>query len=173
MARIQEASQVPASETDIYVLRFMTLDITYHMVAYVASYVETLVNAISGGKPLQLSPEGLVPLPLEDFILSLCRRNKVTVGTLSSALIYLSRLRERMSNSFGATHSTPHRLFFSALIVASKFSNDVNTRNKHWAHYVSGLWTLDEINVMERQFLNVIDYDLTFDEDELIWHLKP
>jgi hypothetical protein len=77
----------------------------------------------------------------------------------------------------GACHlampGTAHQLFLAALIVASKFSNDIRPRNKSWIHPSAGLYEIDEVNLMERQFLFLLDFELTFDEEEAISHFQP
>jgi hypothetical protein len=68
---------------------------------------------------------------------------------------------------------TAHRLFLAALIIASKFSNDICPRNKSWVHASAGLFEIDEVNLMEKQFLFLLDFDLMFDEEEAISHFQP
>ena len=67
---------------------------------------------------------------------------------------------------------TRHRVFLATLIVAAKYLNDSSPKNKHWSAYAS-LFDLAEVNLMEKQLLFLLDYDLRFDEDEAVKHFAP
>lgn len=67
---------------------------------------------------------------------------------------------------------TRHRVFLATLIVAAKYLNDSSPKNKHWSAYAS-LFDLAEVNLMEKQLLFLLDYDLRFDEDEAVTHFAP
>lgn len=128
---------------------------------------------------------------LEAFIHHVCKRSALSTPTLMTSLIYLSRLRSRMPNkaagkrsllSFASREShrfvdpalpgTAHRIFLAALIVAAKFVNDSTLKNKVWTD-TAALFPLDEVNLMEKQLLFLLDFDLAFNEEEAIWHFQP
>lgn len=67
---------------------------------------------------------------------------------------------------------TRHRVFLATLIVACKYLNDSAPKNKHWAEYAGGMFDPAEINLMEKQLLFLLDYDLRFDEEEAIAHFS-
>jgi PHO85 cyclin-1 len=67
---------------------------------------------------------------------------------------------------------TRHRVFLATLIVAAKYLNDSSPKNKHWASFAK-LFDPSEINLMEKQLLFLLDYDLRFYEDEAISHFAP
>ncbi|KAF8450943.1 hypothetical protein L210DRAFT_2421615 [Boletus edulis BED1] len=67
---------------------------------------------------------------------------------------------------------TRHRVFLATLIVAAKYLNDSSPKNKHWSAYAS-LFDLAEVNLMEKQLLFLLDYDLRFDENEALKHFAP
>jgi PHO85 cyclin-1 len=67
---------------------------------------------------------------------------------------------------------TRHRVFLATLIVAAKYLNDSSPKNKHWAGFAK-LFDPAEINLMEKQLLFLLDYDLRFDEAEAIVHFAP
>lgn len=69
-------------------------------------------------------------------------------------------------------HCTRHRVFLATLIVAAKYLNDSSPRNKHWTKYC-GLFAIDEVNLMEKQLLYLLDYDLRVHEHELLEHFSP
>lgn len=61
---------------------------------------------------------------------------------------------------------TCHRIFLATLIVAGKYLNDASPKNKYWARY-STVFTVAEVNLMEKQLLYLLDFDLRIDNDDL------
>src|ERR1700733_1243948 len=91
-----ESSQLPASQHDIYLLRLLSLPVTYQMVTYLASYTSAIVNEVLRTVPASQSSSGTKLPDLEDFVLHVCRYSNVGTPTLMVSVIYLSRLRKRM-----------------------------------------------------------------------------
>lgn len=96
IVRNLESSQLPASQHDIYLLRFLSLPVTYQMVSYIASYTFAIVDEVLHVVPPSRSSSATKLPDLEDFILHVCRHSNVGTPTLMVSLIYLSRLRKRM-----------------------------------------------------------------------------
>ena len=67
---------------------------------------------------------------------------------------------------------TRHRVFLATLIVTAKYLNDSSPKNSHWAGYAV-LFDTAEINLMEKQLLYLLDYDLRFDELEVCAAFAP
>jgi len=116
---------------------------------------------------------------LEEFITSTVDRSRVQVPTLMSSLVYLQRLQKRLPPVAKGMRCTVHRIFLASLILAAKNLNDSSPKNKHWARYsvVKGFdgfgFSLTEVNLMEKQLLFLLDWDLRITTEDLYEHLDP
>ncbi|EXJ83236.1 hypothetical protein A1O1_06855 [Capronia coronata CBS 617.96] len=126
------------------------------------------------------SAAALPPLPtLEQFIYSLVQKSSVQIPTLMTSLVYLARLRSRLPPVAKGMRCTVHRIFLASLILAAKNLNDSSPKNKHWARYttVKGFdgfgFALAEVNLMERQLLYLLDFDVRVSEQDLFDHFEP
>ncbi|KAK7742317.1 PHO85 cyclin-1 [Cytospora paraplurivora] len=109
---------------------------------------------------------------LEEFITQLVVSSNVQVPTLMSTLVYLNRLKSRLQPMAKGLRCTTHRIFLASLILAAKYLNDSSPKNKHWASYsVMGYasfgFSRTEVNLMEKQLLSLLDWDLRITEDDL------
>lgn len=117
--------------------------------------------------------------PLKVFIQGLVDRSHVQVPTLMSSLVYLSRLQQKLPPVAKGMRCTVHRIFLASLILAAKNLNDSSPKNKHWARYssVKGYegfgFSITEVNLMEKQLLFLLDWDLRITNDDLLKHFEP
>ncbi|KAI8322250.1 hypothetical protein GQ54DRAFT_240298, partial [Martensiomyces pterosporus] len=104
------------------------------------------------------------------FIQTLLINGCISADTLVHALIYLSRFHRRIPRRQPLVEEgAKHKIFLAALLVASKFCDD-----RYPLATISvceflprGLFTLAEVNRMERAFLSVIRYKLIVNPEEL------
>ncbi len=181
------------SQNKVALDHFIMLPVSSSMVSYLADKARAVIRCEQGtlNKHMLPTPPSTPPqddsrsplqpaLPsLEVFIQSLVDRSHVQVPTLMSSLIYLSRLQQRLPPVAKGMRCTVHRIFLASLILAAKNLNDSSPKNKHWARYTSvqgydGFsFSLTEVNLMEKQLLHLLEWDLRINPEDLYTHLEP
>lgn len=94
--------------------------------------------------------------PLMDFIAYALCRTRLSEPIVYSALLLLTRLKELYPSARG-TPSSPHRLFLSALMLASKMTMDDTFTNKSWVIVGQNIFKINELNRMERELFGFLD----------------
>ncbi|CAG8571808.1 20702_t:CDS:1 [Gigaspora margarita] len=82
-------------------------------------------------------------------------------------LIYVNRLKKTLPSTARGDFDTPYKIFLSAILVASKYLSDQSLQNKTIADITDGLYTVKDVNTMERSFLGLLKYDLWVDRNEV------
>ncbi|KAF8434992.1 hypothetical protein L210DRAFT_3409429 [Boletus edulis BED1] len=97
---------------------------------------------------------------LSHFIAYALHRTKLHVSVTFAALVLLQRLKARFPTARG---SSGHRLFISAFMLASKVICDDTYSNKSWSIVAQGMFQLREINQMEREMCQYLEWELNVD----------
>ncbi|CAM0137562.1 unnamed protein product [Umbelopsis sp. WA50703] len=105
--------------------------------------------------------------PLDEFIRHVVKRSNVQTGTLLASLAYTARLQRKLVAVAKGLTCTCHRIFLATLIVTAKYLNDTSPKNKHWARYAV-IFSVPEINLMEKQLLFLLEYNLRISQTELL-----
>eukprot|EP00899_Mesostigma_viride_P002226 jgi/Mesvir1/12003/Mv00307-RA.1 len=85
------------------------------------------------------------------------------------AYVYIVRLCT-MYPDFAITSTNVHRLLITAIMIAAKFLDDIYFNNSYYAK-VGGI-SCAELNLLERNFLRCVDFDLNVTEQEFTWYLR-
>jgi G1/S-specific cyclin PLC1 len=168
---------------------FVQLPVSREMVSYLAKKASQVIRCDTPPQsshlptPPDSPPQHAVVEPLlpsvEAFITSLVERSHVQVPTLMTSLVYLNRLKAKLPTVAKGMRCTVHRIFLASLILAAKNLNDSSPKNKHWARYTSvrGFpnfsFSITEVNLMEKQMLFLLDWDLRIRPADLYQHLEP
>ncbi|KAF5389313.1 hypothetical protein D9757_003491 [Collybiopsis confluens] len=91
-------------------------------------------------------------------------RTKLPTGVIFAALALLQRLKSRFPSAKG---SSGHRLFISAFMIASKVMCDDTYSNKSWSVVAQAMFTVREVNQMEREMCGYLDWELNVEGDIL------
>ncbi|KAG2182540.1 hypothetical protein INT43_007471 [Umbelopsis isabellina] len=126
-----------------------------------------IAESMSEAPPPPLRPGQVQVPPLRDFIANLVKRSRLQTGTFLSTLVYLERLRLKLGSVAQGMPCTCHRIFLATLIVTAKYVNDTSPKNRHWARY-SSVFSVAEVNLMEKQLLVLLDFHLSITIDDLL-----
>lgn len=143
------------------------------MVQYLVDVTTSLIKVKPAAYPSPpSSPTSEAPVPLFEFIRRLIKHSNVQTPTLMSTLVYLARLKTILPSNVYGIETTRHRIFLGCLILAAKSLNDSSPINKHWTAYTDGLLTLTEVNTIERELLEYLDWNLTITNNDLKFSLS-
>jgi hypothetical protein len=181
--------QTPAMASNRQLLNeYIRYPVTHEMIAHLAQLAAGVIRCSDPQPPMNTGypsppstptrtespgfPSQSLP-SLEQFIQTLCERSNVQTPTLMSTAVYLHRLKSRLPRIAKGMQCTCHRVFLAALILSAKYLNDSSPKNKHWARYTMGLFSLPEVNLMEQQLLFLLDWDLRITPENLYTHVLP
>ncbi|KAF9181755.1 hypothetical protein BGZ51_005221 [Haplosporangium sp. Z 767] len=105
---------------------------------------------------------------LVHFLRNICVKAAVTELALVISLIYVDRLKKVLTTMARGDPDTPFKIILSALLVVKKFlEEDCVGLNRLFSKITNGLYTLRDINTMERSFLGLLKFSLFVTEEEV------
>ncbi|KAJ7685779.1 hypothetical protein DFH06DRAFT_50599 [Mycena polygramma] len=163
---VDPATHAPA------LMQLIDIKLDPHVIDYVVDCVAETVDYAMG----RTAPSSSVPprgsstnyLPkFTSFVSTVLSRAEVTPPTLLVALAYTHRARPHLS--IALEEWALERVFLGALIAASKYTNDSTLKNVHWA-LCTGVFGKRDVGRIEREFLDVLDWELGVREADLLAH---
>ncbi|KAF9352149.1 hypothetical protein BGX26_009981 [Mortierella sp. AD094] len=106
---------------------------------------------------------------LLNFLRNICIKAAVTELALVVSLIYVDRLKKVLTNMARGDPDTPFKIILSALLVVKKFiEEDCMGLNRMFSKITNGLYSVHDINTMERSFLGLLKFSLYVTEKDVI-----
>ncbi|KAF8967805.1 hypothetical protein BGZ46_000083 [Entomortierella lignicola] len=106
---------------------------------------------------------------LQNFLRNVCYKAAVTELALVVSLIYVDRLKKVLTNMARGDPDTPFKIILSALLVVKKFiEEDCIGLNRMFSKITDGLYSVHDINIMERSFLGLLKFSLYVTEKDVI-----
>jgi len=104
------------------------------------------------------------------FVARMIKLADMKMPTVLVALVYIERAKDCLR--IATEELAYERVFLGALMTASKYTQDSCLRNTHWA-ICTGFWSIRDVGHIEREFLDVLDFELSFTEDDILSHYAP
>lgn len=169
MAYIHQASQVSPSLHSPALMQLVEFDISSSVIDYAIECVaETVDYAFGRPSTSQRGRTASKQNPsFTTFVTNVLTRAEVSMPTLLVALAYIDRVKPHLNISLEVW--ALERVFLGAVIVASKYLNDSTLKNIHWS-LCSGSFGKRDCGRIEREFLDVLDWELGVKESDLLSH---
>ncbi|KAJ7137978.1 hypothetical protein C8R44DRAFT_661125, partial [Mycena epipterygia] len=168
---VHAASLVDPASHSPALLQLIDIELNKPVIEYVVDCVSETVDYALGRTPSPRNSRGRSRSPYQSkfttFVSTVLERAEVTVPTVLTALVYIHRARPHLS--IALEEWALERVFLGALIVASKYTNDSTLKNVHWA-LCTGVFGKRDVGRIEREFLDVLDWELGVGEADLLAH---
>ncbi|KAF9008541.1 hypothetical protein BDZ89DRAFT_1168222 [Hymenopellis radicata] len=169
---IHHASFVDPSTHSPVLMQMLDLPISESVIDYLVERVaDTVEFAINSSHPSY--SRGRNPMRRQkhpkftEFATNVLRRSETTTAVLLTTLVYIDRSKRHLQ--IAHNEWAMERVFLGALILASKYLNDSTLKNVHWAT-CTGVFGKRDIGRVEREFLDVLDFELHVSEADLLMH---
>jgi hypothetical protein len=145
----------------------LDLEITSNLIEYVvhctADAVEFAMNHSSGSRGRSRRNLGT----FTEFVSNVVYRSEIKLPVLLATLVYIQRATPHLC--IRTEDWANERVFLGAIVCAAKYTNDCTLKNVHWA-ICSGVFGRRDVGRMEREFIDVLDWDLSISESEILDH---
>ncbi|KAJ7081784.1 hypothetical protein B0H15DRAFT_889951 [Mycena belliarum] len=170
---VHYASLVDPANHSPALMELVGIKLSRPLVEYVVDCVAETVDYALGRAPADLPSRGRTPTrspsqaQFGNFVANILVRAEVAPPTLLTALVYVARARPHLS--IALEEWALERVFLGALIAASKYTQDSTLKNIHWA-LCTGVFGKGDIGRIEREFFDVLDWELRVSEADLLAH---
>ncbi|KAI0309182.1 hypothetical protein OF83DRAFT_1179929 [Amylostereum chailletii] len=171
MVPVHKASLVDPATHSPALLELVDQKINRAVIEYLIDAVVETVDFALGrpshskrGRSLSRHSEGS---SFATVVQNVVARAEVEMPVVLATLAYLDRAKPHLH--IALEEWANERVFLGALIVASKYLNDSSLKNVHWA-MCTGVFGKRDIGRIEREFLDVLDWDLSITEADVLAH---
>ncbi|KAM6500124.1 hypothetical protein JOM56_003138 [Amanita muscaria] len=169
---MHQASLVDPASHSPALLELVDVKITKQLIDYVVDCVVECVD-YALGRPTSSSSRGKTATRRPEhakfttFATNVIARAEVSTPTLLASLVYIDRAKPHLH--IALEEWALERVFLGSLIVASKYLNDSTLKNIHWA-LCTGVFGKRDIGRIEREYLDVLDFELGITEGDILSH---
>ncbi|KAF9065515.1 Golgi CORVET complex core vacuolar protein 8-domain-containing protein [Rhodocollybia butyracea] len=168
---VHAASLVHPSLHHPLLLELVEVELSRKLIDYVVDCVVETIDFAMGRSPRSSRSTSSTVEPkvsaFTAFVANVLIRANVKTPVILTALAYLARGKPHLH--VATEEMALERAFLGALIIASKYLNDCTLKNVHWALCTGVLGTQD-VGLIEREFLDVLEWDLRISEDDILVH---
>ncbi|KAH9832864.1 uncharacterized protein C8Q71DRAFT_839748 [Rhodofomes roseus] len=168
---VHKASLVDPSLHNPALLQLIKIELSRNFIEHIVdTVVETVDYALgrpsssSRGRSLSRHSEHA---KFTNFVAEVIRKAEIKVPALLVTLAYVDRAKPHLQ--IALEQWACERVFLGALIVANKYTNDSTLKNVHWA-LCTGIFGKRDIGRIEREFLDVLDFELGVSEQDVLAH---
>ncbi|KAJ7481022.1 hypothetical protein B0H11DRAFT_2419877 [Mycena galericulata] len=162
---VHAASLVDPARHSPELMQLIDVKLSKPVVEYIVDCISETVDYAIGRPPSSASrTHSPYHAPFTSFVSTVLTRAEVATPTVLVALVYAARARPHLS--IALEQWALERVFLGALILASKYTNDSTLKNAHWA-LCTGVFGKRDVGRIEREFLEVLDWELGVGEAEL------
>ncbi|KAF9779618.1 hypothetical protein BJ322DRAFT_994334, partial [Thelephora terrestris] len=150
------------------ILQLLSRKVDRDFIEYlVRTTIETVEYALGRPTLHLFSFPSTIPRPLLQLALDVIRKSRIDTPVILVALVYLERARSQFKIS--DQRWACERILIGALVLAAKYVSDYTIKNARWARW-SGVFSKEDIGRMERELLDILDWNLSLAEGDIMAH---
>ncbi|KIJ16863.1 hypothetical protein PAXINDRAFT_168304 [Paxillus involutus ATCC 200175] len=168
---VHEASLIDPALHSPALLELLDIKLSRPIMEYVIDSVVDAVDYAMGrpssshrGRHLSRHPQHN---DFATFVTNVLTRAEVTIPTILVSLVYIDRAKPHLQ--IALEEWACERVFLGAVMIASKYLHDSTLKNVHWA-ICTGVFGKRDVGRIEREFLDVLDFELSVTEDDILSH---
>ncbi|KAJ7651041.1 hypothetical protein FB45DRAFT_1018399 [Roridomyces roridus] len=145
-------------------LELLDIQLSHPVLEYIVDCVSHTVDHAFGRPPRRTRSRRFT-----SFVGTVLSRAEIPTPTVLVALHYMARARPHLT--IAVPQYALERVFLGALVCAAKYTNDSTLKNIHWG-MCTGVFGAGDIGRIEREFLEVLDWELGVTEEDLLRYHK-
>ena len=132
------------------------------MIKGVTKLLKSFINSSSDFICTHFTAPYLPEISIEDYLIRIIENTQIEESTLISSLIYIERLI--FKTNIKITNLDIHRLLLTSIVLSIKYNEDKIYPQSYYAN-IGGV-DVEELNILESEFLSAIEFELFIGENE-------